>query len=145
MTDLGPYLINGGLSVDDRGCVSFVNDFNFQDVKRFYMVENHQRGFIRAFHYHKNEAKYVLVVNGTILLYAVHVDTDTANKFILSAKKPQILFIPKGYANGFKTLEENTKIMFFSTATLAESLNDDERLDFDLWHYVGVDWNEDYR
>jgi hypothetical protein len=28
-------VLNGGLAVDDRGSVSFVNDFNFEGVKRF--------------------------------------------------------------------------------------------------------------
>ena len=41
-------LFIGGQAVDDRGTVSFVNDFDFNNVKRFYQVENHRRGFIRA-------------------------------------------------------------------------------------------------
>ena len=52
-------LINGGIAVDDRGQLSFVNDFDFKDVKRFYMVENHEKGFIRAWHGHKKDVKYV--------------------------------------------------------------------------------------
>jgi dTDP-4-dehydrorhamnose 3,5-epimerase len=69
-----PELINGGLSVDDRGQVSFANDFNFKDVKRFYMVSNHKQGFVRAWHAHKKEAKYVLVVKGAALVGAVAID-----------------------------------------------------------------------
>lgn len=57
-----PQLLKGGLAVDDRGTVSFVNDFNFADVKRFYIVENHKQGFVRAWHAHRNESKYVMVV-----------------------------------------------------------------------------------
>ena len=45
------YIIN-------TGC--FVNDFNFENVKRFYQVENHRQGFIRAWHGHKKEGKYIL-------------------------------------------------------------------------------------
>ena len=30
-----PTLIEGGLAVDDRGEVRFVNEFNFEGVKRF--------------------------------------------------------------------------------------------------------------
>ena len=55
-----PWLIEGGLAVDDRGIVSFVNDFDFAGVKRFYMVSNHKAGFVRAWHAHKHEAKYVM-------------------------------------------------------------------------------------
>ena len=45
-----PQLIEGGLAVDDRGEVGFINDFNFDRVKRFYWVSNHISGFIRAWH-----------------------------------------------------------------------------------------------
>ena len=34
MKEVGPRLIEGALSVDDRGSVSFVNEFNFAGVKR---------------------------------------------------------------------------------------------------------------
>jgi dTDP-4-dehydrorhamnose 3,5-epimerase len=134
-------LINGGISIDDRGSVSFVNDFKFENVKRFYLVENHRSGFIRAWHGHKHEGKYVYVCNGTALVGAVDMETDEISKFILSDKKPSVLWIPPGYANGFKTLEENTKIIFMSTSTLDESLNDDIRFDFDKWNI----WEENYR
>ncbi len=41
----------------------------------------------------------------------------------------------------FNDIEENTKIIFFSTSTLEESLGDDIREDHDKWNI----WNEDYR
>jgi len=40
----------GAVFSDDRGFLRFVNDFDFSDVKRFYQVENHKKGFIRAWH-----------------------------------------------------------------------------------------------
>lgn len=134
-------LINGGLSVDDRGIVSFVNDFKFENVKRFYMVENHRVGFIRAWHGHVHEGKYVYVVNGTAIIGVVNLENENISKFVLSDKKPSVLWIPPGHANGFKTLEENTKILFMSTSTLEESLNDDIRFDFNKWNI----WEENYR
>ena len=36
MKDEQPVLMKGGLAVDDRGEVGFVNDFDFKEVKRFY-------------------------------------------------------------------------------------------------------------
>ena len=48
-------IINGGIAVDDRGSVRFVNEFDFKNVKEFYHVSNHRRGFIRAWHGHKKE------------------------------------------------------------------------------------------
>ena len=134
-------IISGGLSVDDRGSVTFVNDFNFSDVKRFYVVENHRSGFIRAWHGHEKEGKYVFVVKGTALIGAVDMRSDSPNKCILSDRSPKILYIPPGYANGFKTLEEDTRIIFYSTSTLQDSLGDDVRFPFDKWNI----WEEDFR
>lgn len=134
-------IINGGLSVDDRGSVTFVNDFDFSDVKRFYVVENHRAGFIRAWHGHKKEGKYVFVVKGTALVGAVDMSSDAPGKYILSDRNPKILYIPPGYANGFKTLEEDTRIIFYSTSTLQDSLGDDIRFPFDKWNI----WEEDFR
>ena len=134
-------LFNGGVSVDDRGSVRFVNDFNFEGVKRFYQVENHSRGFIRAWHGHKKEGKYVYVTNGSALVGIVNMETEEISKFVLSSQTPKVLWIPPGYFNGFKSLEDNTKIIFFSTSTLEESLGDDIREDHDKWNI----WNEEYR
>jgi|TARA_R100000664_G_scaffold31141_1_gene44453 dTDP-4-dehydrorhamnose 3,5-epimerase len=136
-----PKIISGGLAVDDRGVVSFINDFNFSNVKRFYQVENHRQGFIRAWHGHKKEGKYVYVCQGSALVGAVNMETNEINKFVISSKSPKILWIPPGYANGFKNLEENTKIIFYSTSTLEESMGDDIRFEYDKWDI----WKEDYR
>jgi len=135
--------IPGGISIDDRGSVRYVNDFDFQNVKRFYQVDNHSRGFIRAWHGHKNEGKYVYVAKGSALIGAVRLDDESASPLIqvLSDKKPAVLWIPPNHANGFMTLEEGTIIQFFSTSTLEESLNDDIRFPFDKWDI----WNITYR
>jgi dTDP-4-dehydrorhamnose 3,5-epimerase-like enzyme len=137
-------LIKGGLAADDRGAVSFVNDFDFAGVKRFYMVENHRQGFIRAWHAHRNEAKYVLVVKGTALVCGVKVDDWSQPskdlpiaRHVLSDRSPAVLYLPAGYANGFMSLTADAKILFLSTSTLADSLNDDIRWDahyWDPWH-----------
>ncbi len=135
-----PYLIEGGFTIDDRGQVSFVNDFDFKNVKRFYMVENFSTETIRAFHGHLKESKYVFVVSGSALVIAVKIDdvknpnkNQEIHRFVLSSRKPAILYIPAGYANGFKSLEENTKILFFSTSSLEESKVDDYRFPYDYW------------
>ena len=138
---LAPYIISGGVAVDDRGSVRFVNDFNFNNVKRFYQVQNHRQGFIRAWHGHNFEAKYVYVVSGSALVGAVNMETNEVNKYVLSSQSPRVLYIPSGFANGFKTLEENTIILFFSTSDLSASLNDDIRFPYDKWNI----WEEDFR
>jgi len=140
------HIFNGGLSVDDRGEITFVNDFNFESVKRFYIVSNHKAGFVRAWHAHKREAKYVTAVAGAAIVGAVKIDdwdkpsgNLPVGRYIISSNKPQVLYIPPGYANGFMSLTSDLKLIFFSTAKLEESADDDFRFDaryWDIWNIV---------
>jgi len=128
------HLVSGDLVVDERGTVRFVNDFDFKNIKRFYQIENNSKGFIRAWHGHKKEDKYIYVSSGSALVGVVNLDTEEVEKFVLSAKKPRILWVPQNSANGFMSLEENTSIIFFSSCTLEESKKDDFRFPYDKWN-----------
>ena len=153
---MNPILIEGSIAIDDRGPVSFVNSFDFAGapmmppVRRFYLVSNHQPGQVRAWHAHKKEAKYVTAISGTALVCAARVEEQDWNRtddhqdpklrvnqpqrFVLSASKPAVLFIPPGYANGWMSLTADAKLMFFSTATLDESSADDYRFPARYWN-----------
>ena len=141
-----PTLLQGGISIDDRGEVTFVNGFNFEGVKRFYIVSNHRQGFVRAWHAHKKEAKYVIVVNGAAKVGAVAIDNWDAPAtnakvytYVLSEKRPAVLFIPSGYANGFMSLSDESKLVFFSTKTMGEAKDDDIRYDARYWDVWSVE------
>ena len=141
-----PHVFNGGLAVDDRGETVFVNEFNFEGVKRFYMVSNHKAGFVRAWHAHRREAKYITAVSGEAIVGAVKIDDWEkpskdllVERYVISSKKPQVLYIPAGYANGFMSLTSDLKLMFFSTSKLEESAEDDIRYDaryWDIWNVI---------
>lgn len=135
-----PRLIAGGLAEDDRGQVGFVNDFAFEGVRRFYTVRNHTAGFIRAWHAHRREAKYVSVVAGAALVACVPIDDWDApskqapiTRLVLSDRKPGVLYIPAGYANGAMTLTDGAVLVYYSTATLEESAGDDIRYHARHW------------
>jgi len=135
--------IDGDLFVDDRGCVRFVNGFDFHGVKRFYQVENHEPGFVRAWHGHLKEAKYIYVAKGSALVGTIKLIRDPntnslvadsePQRFVLSAAKPVVLYVPAGFANGFMNFTQDTIIQFFSTSTLEESKGDDIRFPYDRW------------
>jgi len=146
MSEQTPRMIEGGLAVDDRGQVTFVNSFDFEGVKRFYMVANHAAGFVRAWHAHRHESKYVFVPQGSALVGAVRIDNWEnpskdleVHRYVLSARKPSVLFIPAGHANGFMTLSADAQLIFFSTSTVEASQADDVRYDarrWDIWNVV---------
>jgi dTDP-4-dehydrorhamnose 3,5-epimerase len=136
-----PKIIKGEIKKDERGAVSFVNGFDFSKIKRFYIVENKNNNQIRAWHGHKKEEKFAYLLSGIAIVGAVAIDNwknpskkSKVLSFKLSADKPQILYIPKGYVNGFKSLTKDARLMFFSTSTLKDSLNDDIRFDEKYWN-----------
>jgi len=130
----GIKLIQGGLFTDDRGITRFVNNFDFSNVKRFYQKESFHKGFVFAWHGHRKEAKYVYVARGAIKMGVVHMDNkEDMSTFILTSDSPSVLYIPANYYNGFKTLTENTVVIFYSTSTLEQSQEDDVRLPWDTY------------
>lgn len=141
-----PRLIKGGLGVDDRGVVAFINDFSLERMRRFYTVKNHRAGFIRAWHGHLREEKCVTVVRGAAVVGAVrlsdaqHPDPRaTVERFVLSADAPSILCIPAGYANGAMTLTADTQLIYFSSSTLEDARGDDYRFPSHYWDCWSVE------
>lgn len=135
-----PRLIEGACSIDPRGKVSFCNGFDFDNVKRFYMVENSQVGLVRAWHAHKHETKYIMLLKGEAIIGAVKVSNwekpsveAQVHRYLMNAEKPSVLYIPPGYANGFITLTKDAQLIIFSTSTLEESKNDDFRFNPRYW------------
>ena len=96
-----------------------MNGFGFEAVRRFYMVENFTTEVVRAFHGHMKEEKFVLVVQGAIIVAAVQFG-DPANpnrnakphRFVLTDRQPQILHVPAGYANGFAQSKLERELCF---------------------------------
>jgi dTDP-4-dehydrorhamnose 3,5-epimerase len=138
-----PDLIPGSFSVDDRGHLTFFNDFDleFEPARRIYLTSNYRSNFIRAWHAHKKESKYVTVIQGSALVCAVRVinwrkprKDVPVHRFVLSAHQPSILAIPAGYANGWMSLTADAKLLWLSTATLDESRNDDVRYSSRYWN-----------
>jgi dTDP-4-dehydrorhamnose 3,5-epimerase len=142
-----PTLLKGGLAVDDRGQVTFLNNLAKFEVKRFYIVSNHESGFVRAWHGHEREQKLAFVLQGAAMVKTMTMESYDRSKgivfpsitkdnliaeyiqtFVLSANKPAALFIPRGYYNGFMTLTDDAQIMFLSDKTLEQSKRDDVRI-----------------
>lgn len=134
-------MLKGSKVTDDRGSLTFNNEFKLTDVKRVYIVENHGANFIRAWHGHKNEKKYIMCLSGAaIVCYRPLDGSHTVVRKVLSPNG-DVLEIPAGMYNGWKSLTDDTKLMVFSCSTLEESLNDDirkevEYFDTSCWQVV---------
>ncbi|NNK82461.1 MAG: hypothetical protein HKO92_05010 [Flavobacteriaceae bacterium] len=140
-----PKLIEGGAFSDDRGTLQFVNEFSLSPIKRMYFTTHPITETIRAWQGHKIEKRWFFCVNGSFKVKLVDVDnwenpsTDCkVFEFVLKESKPQVLYIPNGYANGFKAIEKNSKLMIMSDYELNEIEDDQVRFDSNKW----VNWEK---
>ncbi len=137
---LNAKLIDGGIFNDERGTLNFVNDFDLSPIKRFYFITNVNTDIIRAWQGHQKESRWFYCTEGSFDVRLIKIDNwDQPSKkqqveiFILKASEPRVLYIPKGYLNGFKAFEDNSKLMVLSNYILGEIPNDSYRYDKKLW------------
>ncbi len=140
-----PKVIDIPLYQDDRGSVYCAMDMmHDKGIKRTYVVENFSKGMIRAWHGHRKGDTYMHVISGAAKMASLkYVDNygepwseGEPSLNVITARKPQLFYIPAGWYNGAMSLEDNTKILVYSTLTFDEVKKDDVRLDSDVWHNV---------
>jgi len=116
-------------NIDDRG--SFLRIYDFDEFKekglhRDWVQENHsktyKKGTIRGLHFQYKpftEAKLVKCIKGSLFNVFVDLrkDSETFGKWdsvILNEEDKKLIFIPKGFANGFCILKDDTEIIYKS-------------------------------
>lgn len=136
-----PKIIQGADHQDERGTIFFFNDLDLSVVKRFYVIEHPNGEIVRAWQGHKKEEKWFYVMDGSFKVVLVKPDDWEnpsvhlkVNEFILKAASNQVLYVPGGYANGFKALQPKSRIIVFSSFTVEESAKDNFRFDKDQWY-----------
>lgn len=136
-----PKLITGNRIFDNRGSVRFNNNLIFKNIRRFYTVHNYQKNFIRAWHGHFKEEKFIGCIKGTFQISAVKINNkNKPNKknrifsYFLNQSNNDFVYIPKGFANGSMSLEDNSELLIFSTSKVEDSLKDDYRFDPKYWN-----------
>ena len=136
-----PKIISGNRIYDNRGSVRFNNNLEFKNLKRFYTVHNYSKNFIRAWHGHLKEEKFIGRIKGTFQVSAVKINNkkkpNKKNKvytFILNHTNNDFIHIPKGFANGSMSLEDDSELLIFSTTSVKDSLNDDIRYNYNYWN-----------
>lgn len=145
----GVYIINNFAAQDERG--TFVKTFNrqnFEDNKlNFEIRESYfsisKKDVIRGMHFQfppSDHEKLVYVACGCILDVVVDLRKKslTYKKFIsieLSVENRKSIYIPKGLAHGFKSMEDNT-ITVYNVATEYDPKSD-QGIKYDSF---GFDW-----
>jgi dTDP-4-dehydrorhamnose 3,5-epimerase-like enzyme len=136
-----PRVIIGGRHTDARGTLTFVNDFDFKGVERFYTIHAPQP---RGWNGHRRESKWFTVVSGTMLIAVVKPDhweqPDSGlpvQRFLLSGDKPSILCVPPGHATGMVNITHDALVIVFSSGKIECAREDDYRFPTNQWDISG--------
>lgn len=145
----GVFIINNFNAFDDRGMfVKTFNKSNFQDLNLDFEIRESyfsvsKKNVIRGMHFqlppHGHE-KLVYVPQGAILDVVIDLrkNSNTYGKYIsleLSDQNKKSIFIPKGLAHGFKSLEDNTITVYNVSAEYNPAA--DTGISYDSF---GFDW-----
>lgn len=135
-----PKIIQGADFSDHRGTISYVNDFKFTDIERFYIISNSEENPIRAWQGHKLDNKNFYCLTGSFNIHFIKIDNwenpskDLAIETVfISESESKIVHIPAGYANAIESLEKDSKLISFSTLPLVNVGDDDIRYALDYW------------
>jgi dTDP-4-dehydrorhamnose 3,5-epimerase len=141
----GAHLIELDRRGDDRGFFArafCVNEFDAHGLDRNVVQINNslsgQRGTLRGLHYQvapQAETKIVRCIRGSlwdVILDLRHGSRTFGESYAaeLTAANRKMMYVPKGFAHGFLTLEDNTEVFYLVTAFYAPEL---ER---------GIRWND---
>lgn len=135
-----PRLIFGGLHADARGTVSFVNEFDFKGVDRFYTIRPRRARDPRGWIGHRHETKWFTAIQGTILVAVVtpdawdhRVSNRPVSRFVLFDSKPAVLHVPPGHATATMALSDDAVLTVFSSGKIEHADQDDHRFAVDTW------------
>lgn len=123
----GAYVIELEKQVDERGC--FARTFCVDEFEEHGLVTkwvqmstsfNYHKGQIRGMHYQEapyGETKIVRCTAGSVydVIIDLRSDSPTRDQWhaeILSQDNGRMLYIPKGFAHGYKTLEADTELFY---------------------------------
>lgn len=133
----GAYLIELDKHMDERGY--FARTFCKEEFEKQGLVSNFiqmstsfnkEKGQIRGMHYQAfpyEETKIVRCTRGSIydVIIDIREDSPTYNQRygeILSAENGKMFYVPKGFAHGYKTLENDTELFYMMDEVYMEEL-----------------------
>lgn len=146
----GAYRIESEPHLDERG--SFARTFCARSFAQHGLATqfiqcstsfNHTRGQIRGMHYQSaphEETKLVRCTQGAIfdVMLDIRPGSPTYGRWhgeVLTASNLTALYIPKGFAHGYQTLEDASEVYYMIDAEYAP----DAKQELDL-HGYGIEW-----
>lgn len=137
------HLVKGEPFTDERGtfsrtfCRSDYGELAF-DIKQISISENRRRWTLRGFHFQRKpfeEAKVVMPLRGSLHDVVVDLRAESPTylrweAFELQARRYEGVYVPKGCANAWLTLEDDTLVTYYMSEFFAPE------------HYAGIRYDD---
>ena len=130
----------GNKHEDERGIITYNNEFDASKIKRIYTIENHSTDIFRGWQGHQIEQRWFAVMSGSFEISVILLD-DFLNpnpnlevhKFLIKNDVLSYLHIPAGRITAIKSIEQNSKLLVLADYALGE-LNDEYRFPIDYFN-----------
>ena len=67
-------ILEGNKHEDDRGIITYNNEFDISKIKRIYTIENHSTDFVRGWQGHKIEQRWFASMKGKFEISVIEID-----------------------------------------------------------------------
>lgn len=136
---LNKELLEGNRFEDERGIITYNNDFDVTKIKRIYTIENHSTEYIRGWQGHKIEQRWFACMKGSFEISVIAVDDFnqpsknlTIQKYILTDEVLTYLHIPAGCITSIQSKIQQSKLLVLADYSLGE-INDEYRFELNYF------------
>jgi dTDP-4-dehydrorhamnose 3,5-epimerase-like enzyme len=134
-------LLEGKKYQDERGIITFNNDFDASQIKRIYTIENNSTEFVRGWQGHKIEQRWFACLKGSFEISVIEVDDFmqpskdlTIQKYLLKEDTLTYLHIPAGFITAIQSQSVGSKLLVLADYKLGE-INDEYRFDLNYFKF----------
>ena len=134
--------ITGSRHQDERGIITYNNDFDASQIKRIYTIEKTSTEFIRGWQGHKVEQRWFASMKGSFEISVIKVDDFenpskdlTIQKYILNEEVLTYLHVPSGYITAIQSKEKGSKLLVLADYGLGE-ISDEYRYSLDYFNNI---------
>lgn len=132
-------LLEGKKHQDERGVITYNNEFDASQIKRIYTIENNSTDFIRGWQGHKIEQRWFAVMKGSFEVAVIQIDDfDKPSKeldmniYKLNTNSLDYLHVPAGCVTAIRALEPESKLLVLADYALGE-IQDEYRFELDYF------------
>lgn len=137
---LNPQYLMGNKHKDDRGIITYNNDFDASQIRRIYTIVNQSTDFVRGWQGHKMEQRWFAAMKGSFEISVIQVDDFNSpskdlpiHKYTIVDNELTYLHIPAGCITAIKSLVDDSKLLVLADYQIGQ-IQDEFRFDINYFN-----------